>query len=201
VKFADIVKGSSAHRVIDFPLMGIPGERSTVQVKVRALPGDDCAEVLRLTRERTKTEGGKPEAGDPLYELYLRVFTIWLGCIDPDHAEPDSEGARFFAGPDEILSSDAIGRDGIWFLYECQESWQDYVSPNLTEMGEQEFFRRVIEVADSNDPLVCAGWRPAIQWSFMRSMARQLLTVLQHKSLSGQSSTDETQSEPKKPAN
>lgn len=192
MKFSQILQGQNSYRVIDFPLVGVPGERQEVKVKIRCLRGNESADVITGAAKRATSGGGKAEGGDPLYELFLRCETILRGCVDPEHQNPEDEGARFFASVEEILESPLIGRDGIWFLYECQEAWQDHVSPNVVAMGEDEFFRRVLEVAESNDPLVCAGWRPAMQWSFMRSMAHQLLIVLQNKSPSGPSSFTDT---------
>jgi hypothetical protein len=200
MRFSDILKGTNVYRVIDFPLAGLPESKQVAKIKLRCLRGDESAQILGDAAGFAKSRNGTPSAGDPLYELGLRVHTILIGCVDPDHPDPESESARFFASVDEVLESPLIGRDGIWFLYECQESWQDHVSPNLTAMSEGEFYRKIVEVAESNDPLVFAGWRPAIQWSFMRSMAHQLLIVLQDKSSSGQSSDADTTSALKTPA-
>lgn len=180
MKFSKIRKGKLATRVIELPLVTGPGEPpQLIQVGIRVLSPDETAETLVFARDfAIARKNPDPKPGDPLYELGIRVGTLLLACFDPDAEDPLSVSARFFASEKEILGAHEIGRDGIHFLYEHQEAWQDACSPQPSKMGEGEFWKSVMELVNSDDPLACERWRPATRASFMRTMAQTLLLLI-----------------------
>lgn len=186
MKFAQVIKGTRATTVIDMPLMVAPTEGAEppiVRVGMRALSAGETRETVDFALEYAKRGAAPaPRAGDPLYEMGIRVKTLHLAFFDPDHPHPDSEEARFFASPEQIESAVEIGRDTIWYLYEAQEAWQDACSPQPSKMGIGEFWKEVEELANSTDPFYFERLRPATRVSFARSMAKQLLLLLGAKS-------------------
>src|SRR5690606_28166855 len=142
-----------------------------------------------------------PKAGHPLYEMGIRIKTLHLACLDPDHSNPDSPDARFFSSEDEIRQDWTLGRDGIWYLYDLQEAWQDACAPQPAKMGLGEFFKEVGLLAESDDPFYFERFRPAMRASFARTMAKQLLILLQLKSEPGQNSATDSSESPSAPEN
>lgn len=189
MKFKDVIKGTRAVRTIPFPLFQNPDStepQKAIDVGLRPLNGTELADVLEQAAFKAKEKGvAEPKAGDPLYDFWLQVHTIFLGCVDPDDPKPESSDARFFSSIDEILSAPNLGRDGIAYLYEAQEAWQAHCSPG-TRNEDQSFWGQVTELAATNDPLGFAALHPTSRWIFARSMAVQLLSLLQSKSPSGQ---------------
>lgn len=192
MKFSQIKKGTRQVKTVPLPVLLDPSQpREEVQVGLRCLSGSDSTEVLESTAEFARERGSKnPQAGDPLYELGLRVYTLLFACVDPDNPDPESEGARFFSSVDEILEkgqggSPILGRDGISYLFEAQEAWQDHCAPQISKLSEEEAWQKIKEVAASEDPLVFANMQPALQWNLARFMAERLLIFQRSKSVSG----------------
>jgi hypothetical protein len=194
VKFDQIIKGKRATTLVDLRLVGSPGEdQKTYKVMIRVLSGAETSACVKFAIEYARKGGvANPKAGDPLYELGLRVQTLFLACLDPDHPDPDSESARFFSSCDVILDAPDIGRDGIHFLYEAQEAWQDACSPQPPKISAAEFFGEVALLAESEDPLALERYRPATRASLVRFMAKLLLDLLQSKSTSGSSTSQDS---------
>jgi hypothetical protein len=178
------------------PLVCAPGqERTIVKVGIRVLEPDETADAVKFARSYAIGNGvADPQPGNPLYELGLRYKTLLLACFDVDSPDPQSESARFFSSVEEIAKAGTIGRDGVHFLYEHYEAWQDACSPQPGKLSEGEFWQTVIRLAENNDPLVSARFRPATLASLLRSMAELLLLSLQSKSDSGSSTDTDTDS-------
>jgi hypothetical protein len=199
VKFNQVVKGKRAVRVVDLPLVADPAEEPTsVKVALRVLSDSENKETVEYALKYAKDGGASdPKAGHPLYEMGIRIKTLHLACLDPDHPNPDSPDARFFSSEDEIRQDWRLGRDGIWYLYDLQDAWQDACSPQPSKMGMGEFYREVELLANSDDPFYFERFRPAMRASFARTMASQLWILLTHKSESGQSSATDSSESPK----
>lgn len=196
MKFSQLKKGKRAVRTVELPLVGEPGDRNSVTVGLRVLAAEESSDILKAARAFAVEGGVKdPKPDDALYQLGIRIHTVFTACVDSDFVgDPASDEARFFSSLKELMSSPEIGDDGVSFLYEHWLAWQDACSPQPTKMGEAEFWAKVSEVALSDDPLVCVQWRPATLASFVRSMAQALLTSLTLKSEPGSPSESNTES-------
>lgn len=166
-----------------------------VDIGLRRLGVGESAEIIKLSTEFAKDHGSSnPVAGDASFELGQRAYTVLYAAVDPEHPNPESVDARFFASIDELLEKKddgprLIGRDGISFLFEAQELWESECSPQLSKLSEAEANKLVVEVAESEDPKVYENMQPALRWSCMRFMARRLVTLERLRSLSGSTST------------
>ncbi len=192
-RFADVVKGKRARKTIalSLPNASEPAAEE-ISLDVRVLTGDEEALVLESARAWATSKGvADPKPGDPLYDLGLMVYTVLAACVDTD--SPVENPRSFFVSVEEILGS--LDRDRITYLYEQHELWQDACSPYSTrEPHETAVWAYAIEVAESESPLdrPFANTRPAMRWSFERSMARLLLSSLKLRSLSGSSSVPDS---------
>lgn len=201
MKYRDIVLGTRATTTIPFPTVRDPSseaEPKPVLVSLRMLNVDEGAEVLSKAPAFAIARGAKdPKAGDELYELGRQVYTVFLSCVDPDDPEPESPGARFFSSVDEILQDKSLGRDAIAYLYEAQCAWQAHCSPRKDNQT-QDFWKEVVELARSNDPLEFVALQPVSQWIFARSMAAMLWHLQTNRSSSGSPTETPGTSSPKK---
>jgi hypothetical protein len=180
MKFRDIVQGKRATKVIPLPI----GEGEN-QVALRFLDGDEQAEILEKGAEFAKERGVKdPKAGDQLYDFGCQIYTVLYGCVDPDNLEAKGQDARFFSSEKEILGASNLGRDGIAFLAEAQEAWQEHCSPRV-DNANADFWRQIEELATSSDPLGFVALRPISQWRLARTMASLLWKQLLSRSSSG----------------
>lgn len=174
---------------------------ATVMVGLRVLRGDEQLDVLEKARALAVQRHAEPKDGDPIYDLGRALYTLELACVDPDATDPDAPEARFFDSADQILKSEHIGRDGIAYLYECQELWQDECSPQALKLSPERFEQLVDEVAGSAtlDPLV--RLRPGTRAIFTRTLAALLRSLQQDKSRSssdsGASSIDGSSERPR----
>jgi hypothetical protein len=181
--FADLIKGPAAHKTILYPL---PGTRAdfdtgawkgdTIPIAIRVLSISEEAEVVFSAREYSK--GGAD--GDALFDLGVQVHTILRACLDAEHPE-----RPFFDSFEQVAGEKTITRDHIAYLYEQQQLWQDECSPRPAKMTREQFMISVARTA-GGDPSDFLGMSRALRWSFMRSMAAQLLALLAAKSTSGE---------------
>ncbi len=167
---------------------------SEVWVGLRVLTGAENSEVLQNAQSYAKQRGVDPWDEDhPICTLAKMVYTLLLSCIDPD--DQSDEPARFFDTADQILESNHLGRDGIVWLYEAQELWQEQTSPLCPlEIDPEAYFALMLQVAKEDNPDPFVRMRPGLRWSFTRSMACQLLASLTLKSDSGSLSDGSTNS-------
>lgn len=204
MKFRDVALGTRATKTIPLPLVHEPGgpdKAPSPLLAIRVLSGEETAEIIDKALDYARRPGKpEPKAGDPLYELGIRVHTLHLACVDPDAPNPESPDARFFSSIDEILGSHLIGRDVIYYLYEAYEAWQDHCAPQPREIDGTEFWAKITELAKSNDPLAFERYRPATRWNLARSMAILLLNSLAPKSPSGSASDSSGANEKSEPS-
>jgi hypothetical protein len=158
---------------------------SQVDVGIRVLTGLEWATVYEkageFARER-KVPDEQLNDRNPIYNLGCSVYTCVLACVDPDSAaaDPDpffGERGDLESAALELLSSPHIGRDGIQFLTEAQQVWQDRCSPTALRLPPDQLLKQVAELASESDEVssqAFLGMRPGMQWLCMRFMATQL---------------------------
>lgn len=177
----------------------------SVEVGIRVLLGIESQEVMRCALAYAERNGSKnPVPGDPLYDFGWRLYTVALAAVDPD-SDPKSPEPFFGvrgnleSAVEEILSSPHIGRDGILYLSEQQEFWQDLLNPQRLKLSLEQYWAKVGEVATAKDAGPFLELQPATRWSFARFMASQLLNLLDPKSSSTASSPNESSSSSQPP--
>lgn len=186
-------KGASAERSAIVPIAGSAG----LPCVVRALVGDEEAECLEYALKYAIARGVKPEQarlGEPLYTLGYAAKLVSITMRDPDTgkvgdreptftgASKRKDGTPYGTPIDEVLGE--LQRETIMYLFRIAEEWCDVVSPTRRKMSDAEMITGIRELAKEGDD----GLRffdacgPALRLSYMRSMARQLLDLLEPKS-------------------
>jgi hypothetical protein len=167
----------------------------SVEVGVRVLTGLEMGAILENTARTAVEKGGKNVPTDPIYQYWLSVYTVVLSCVDPDSdpSNPDpffGDRGNLDSAVAEILGSPHIGRDGIIFLHEQQEHWQDICNPQASKVSPEKLYELAGEVAASKDADPFLRLRPAMQWLLVRFLASQLLTAPDHRLPFGPSSQE-----------
>lgn len=168
-----------------------------VWVGLRVLTGAENSEVLQHAQSYAKERGVDPWDEDhPICTLAKMVYTLLLACVDPD--DQSDERAPFFDDAEQILDSHHLGRDGIVWLYEAQELWQEQTSPLCPlEIEPEAYFALMLQIAQEESPDPFVRMRAGLRWTFTRSMACQLVSLLTHKSESGQATESTSSGESK----
>lgn len=171
---------------------------STLEVGVRVLTGEETAEVYQKAFEAAKKRGcTAPDEKDPVYALMLSVWTLAYACVDldSDPKDPDlafGEGKRDYeAAAERLLTSPRVGRDGIAFLAEAHELWQDLCHPQALKVSDTELGAVIAELV-VDDPRPFLERRPGTRWSLMRFMALRLQALLEDRSTPGSPGTIDT---------
>lgn len=176
----------------------IPDE---VMVGLRVLTVDEMVTVYEKAGEFARKHGvTEPNESNPIYNVGVSIYVSALACcdVDSDPKDPmpffgkrgDIESAAL-----ELLSSPHIGRDGIAYLAEQQELWQDMANPRANRIPPQKHYETIVQLADSDVNRALKGFlalRPGMLFHLMRSMAVQLLSLLNQKSSSGAISPETT---------
>lgn len=158
-----------------------------VECGVRVLTGLETQEVLKHAEAYAERNGSKRASpGDPLYDFGQRLYTVALATVDPDSnpSDPDpffGERGNVESAVQAILESPHIGRDGILYLSERQEYWQDMLNPQELKATPERLYELVGEVATSRDAGPFWRLRPGMQWALARFMATQLLASPDHR--------------------
>src|SRR6478609_1913435 len=148
--------------------LGVP---ATVEVGLRVLTGDEALLIESLTNKMAEAEGCKAfEETDAIFNMAKSLYTIAIACVDPDSDPKDPDP---FFGPrgkspketaelcaEQIRKSPHIGRDGIIYLAEQQELWQDRCNPSALKMSEGELWALVGKVAAEQEPRTFLSLRP-----------------------------------------
>lgn len=198
-KFSDIAQGAFARRSLTFMLPS--GVSCTVDLGL--VLGDAEAAILRDARAFAMERGVlDPKNGDPLYELGVWVHTIARGVLDPE-SPPDAPRPFFDGGVAQILDErTGLGREWISLLFEAQQAWQDELAPRPKEMGAQEYFLSLLQIAEAppKAELPFFRWRRVLQDSFLRTCCGMLvgrhLSKLQPTAPSSDDSTNSATSAP-----
>lgn len=196
-KFADLQAGPRARKSIILPLPGaqidpttgewIAPEKTVLpKLDVRPLREDEYDDVLVAALAEAKKKGTEnPEEGDVVYERSKMLHTILLACIDSD--SPVEAPEAYFSSVEQIRKSDLMTPEIIGYLFLQQQLWQDEISPLKKGMTPSEYFSAVMTTAQGNMSFFVNS-RPGSQWTFLRTMASQLVAYLSNSSPSTPSS-------------
>jgi len=182
---------------------GEPAIPDVVTVGLRILTLNELATVYQKAGDFARERGVKePNEADPIYNLGVSVYTCASACVDPDsdvkNPEPffgtrgDLESAAL-----ELLNSVHIGRDGIAYLAEQQEAWQDSCNPQANKVSPAKFYEIVVGMSDDNPDeslKTFLGLRPGMRLNSMRIMAKLLKTLQWDKSFIGAITPEKTSS-------
>lgn len=193
-KFSEVVAGVRTRRAIKLPLPGAQVDPETKEwtgptasLEIRPLREDEHVEMLSRALAFAKKKGlEKPEDGDPIYERAKMVHTLAIACIDPDSSKTDPT-PFFDGGVEQILTSEVMTPEVIGYLFLQQQLLQDEVSPLNSEMTPAEFMAAALTTAKGNYSFFVNS-RPAIQWSFMRTLASLHVDSVMRSSPSSESS-------------
>lgn len=187
----------------------IPQAPDSVEVGLRVLTGGEILEVYDKAAQIAQARNQKPDLTSPVYELAVSVYTLAASCVcadsDPERPvpffgeseEPGAGVENWESAYQEILASAHLGRDGILFLTEQQAAWQDVCNPQALKIGIDKLWELAGEVAADDTGRPFFSLRPALQWSFARFLAVQLLSLTTSKSPPGSDSdSGTTSSEP-----
>jgi hypothetical protein len=174
MKFSELQAGKKAEKSVVFPHPFISEE--TVEVLVIPLTGHEEAEALTFAQRFATERQAKASPGEPIFDLGLMVATLLRGTLDPATHE------RFFGSESEALR---LPREGIMYLFEHQQTWQDSLSPSVKNLGHGEIVAKIVELSEAEDPAGFIRLSPGLRWICTRTMARLLVSSLTDKSLLG----------------
>lgn len=161
------------------------------------LPAEQDLAYERALAFARKRGCEKADNTDPSYNLGLSVYMLALSGVDPD-SDPRAPEPFFGESGDvesavhAILHCEHLTRDGIIYLAEAQELWQNAASPQAMKLGPKRLWELVGELAASEDPKVWLSLEPATRWIFARTMAVQLVSLLMDRSPSGETAPEST---------
>lgn len=188
MQLSDIAAGTHARHPVEIQI----GE-TLVTVDVRPLLYEERAEIARRAREYAKSKGyDAPSELDEVYLIGKSAHMVALGCVDHDSPK-DAPRPFFGGGADSVLAHPLITSDHVAYLCECIEHFEDACSPRPMVMNQAEFYARLVKIA-GGDQTAFLSQRPALQWSFVRSLAELHLNSLAGKSSTGSSSPDASES-------
>ncbi len=180
-KFSAIAKGIRAREPVTFTTL----DGREIGCDLRILVGADDEAILAEATKRTKDNGGQTVDGDPQFAFQLDVQAVARACTDPE--SPPEKPEQFFANATEVLEN--LDRDRIQLLAAQQRLFQDRVAPRSAGLSPEDYMRTIIELDSTPEgadhPFVT--WRPRLQLTLVRTLAKQLVISLTHKSLSGSS--------------
>jgi hypothetical protein len=180
---------------------------TSVDVGLRVLTGTEVLDILDRAAQKAIARNQKPDESSPIYQLAVSVYTLAASCVvadsDPEKPIPffgdsDVPGAgveNWESAYEEILASPHLGRDGILFLTDQQEAWQDICNPQALKIGHERLWQLAGEVAADDTGRPFFSLRPAMRWSFARFMAIQLLSLMTSQSQRTSGSDSDTPSD------
>jgi hypothetical protein len=185
---------------------GAPVVPATVEVGLRVLTGDETLLVERLTNEMAEANGCKAfEETDSIFNMAKSTCTIAVACVDPDSdpADPDPFFGPRLENPKKtaeacikrINASTHIGRDGIIYLAEQHEAWQDMCNSQALKMSPDVLWALIGKVAAEHDARTYLKLRPGMRLSFTRSMAVLLTSYYLDKSPFGPTSQEDSKAD------
>jgi hypothetical protein len=173
---------------------GEPAIPDEVMVGLRILTLNELTTVYEKAGNFARERGVKePNEADPIYNLGVSIYICAMACVDPDSDVKNPEpffGTRgdLESAARELLDSVHIGRDGIAYLAEAHEAWQDICNPRANRIAPNVFYDTVVAMADDNPDKALATFlalRPGMLLASFRTMGRLLLTLLPEKSSYG----------------
>ncbi|NUP08454.1 MAG: hypothetical protein HOW73_20585 [Polyangiaceae bacterium] len=180
-KFNAVLKGTRAREPVTFTTL--TGQE--IGCDLRILVGEDFDHILADAAKRTKELGGEADENDPQYGYQIDVFTAARACTDPE--SPLDKPEPFFASAAELREN--LDPDRIRLIAAQHRVFQDRVAPRPAGLSAEDFMRVIIELDSTGEgedhPFVT--WRPRVQLSFVRILAKQWLSSLTPKSPPGTS--------------
>lgn len=175
MKFSQLLKGKRAERGVELPYVDKDGKEQLAPCLLVPLTGLEETEVLRFARDYAKAQGiENPHEGEPLYDLAVMVKSLSIGCLDTDSPK-DAREPFFDGGVDQTLAE--LGREGIAYLYQRLERWQDDCSPQIRRVSANDLLELTVKLAEAEDDGPFSRLSPGLQWICTRFMARQLLAL------------------------
>ncbi len=199
---------------------GAPVVPATVEVGLRVLTGGENLLIEKLTNKMAESNGCKAfEETDAIFNMAKSLYTIAIACIDPDSdpKDPDlffspfgttvraskagalADGKAKVTFADQcvqtIQASEHIGRDGIIYLAEQHELWQETCNSQALKMSPEVLWSTIGKVAAEHDARTYLKLRPGMRWSFTRSMAVLLTSYSLDKSPFGPTSLSDSKAD------
>jgi hypothetical protein len=160
-----------------------------VPVDMRKLSVGETTQVLTTALELAKLKKSEdPKPGDPIYDRMKTLATLALALVD--HDSPKEDPKPFFDSPQQIEASGLLSDDVIEFVLARWELWVDQNSMSKRAVTTLEMVKLIASCA-GDDALPFLGLSPAMQWHFVRFMARTLLASQRTSSSSSSPSTTE----------
>jgi hypothetical protein len=184
MKYSLVQKGIRAERAVKFPHLVDGGKVIDIDCVVRPLLDEEESEVLSYAVGFAKKKGGKPESGDPLFDLGYMRRSISIGVLDKD-SPVDAREPFFDGGVEQIMRE--LSRESVTYLFAVLEAWQDEISPRANRLSDAALISGLQLLANggSEAETFLDGLGPAMLRSYVRSMARLLLDARAPKSTSG----------------
>lgn len=188
---------------------GEPATPDEVMVGLRVLTLDELVTVQEKAGDFARKRGVKePNETDPIFSIGASIYACALACVDPDSSAKDPEpffGTRgdLESAALQLLSSPHIGRDGIAYLTESQEAWQDLCNPRANKVPPSVFYDSIVSLADKDPDValrIFLGYRPAMQFRSLRTLAGLLVNLQQGKFLPGATLAETTLSGKSEPS-
>lgn len=195
MKFAQLIKGTRAERVVEVPGLKKP-DGSPITVAVRPLTGAEETAVMAGAHDHA-VKGGvqNPRQGDELYDLGRMAHTLALACVDVDSPQ-DARTPFFGGGATDVLEMHV---EAITYLWEHCELFQEESSPYRKNLSDRELLALASEVAAPGGEATFIRLSPSTRLRLLRSMAGQLSSSRSDKSActapssaSGDASSDPT---------
>lgn len=181
------LSGSQSPELIDAQQAAGVQSQEPPEVGIRALTGWEWAEVLRQAAEFATERGAKPDDADEVYQLGKMVHALALAVRDPDD---ESHPPFFDGGVGQILDSVDLGRDGIAYLFEQYETWQDMTHPQQLRMSERELGEAIEKLSGATSEALpfFLGLRRGTQFHLMHFSACLLRSsILSSSTIGGES--------------
>lgn len=215
MKFAQVVQGTKATKVVTFRLLSAPyqpppptdqvapgatvvSDPAEKRCRVRVLSEAEQIEIFRLAEEGAAAKGVKEWKPDhPICRLYQMAHTILVACVDAD-----DPSAPYFDSLEQITSSHELGSDNIALLYEAQDEWQTECTfgnrEKKLELGEllHILTKEAERPENSAEATPYDALRPGSRKALVRSTAILLFGLLKGNSDTGSFSDSNTKSGP-----
>lgn len=179
--FSQIAKGHRA-RKRDVSCTTLDGTAFTCELGV--IDARQEAQIIDAATKRAVAVGAESKPGGTVFDFEYSVQLVAMSALDPE--SPEDKPALFFDGGAEQIR-DSLDRERVLVLAEQQRVHQERTSPHMRTMNVDEMLSRVVTLAAEEEGTADPFWTlpRTTQESFVRSMARLLVSLLTDKSASG----------------
>lgn len=210
MKFADVLRGTRAVKVIDFPQDNTRCELLADLPELAAQRAADRAERAAAHPEQAAPEDSPAikvglrvlsgvEAAEVLQKS--RAFAIARGIAAPTEGDrlydlaiqahtlalacvdvdsPEKAREPFFDGGPDQILRE-LDVDRIAYIFERQMIWQDECSPSALKLSTKDAYAHITRTVVSSDDLPFSQMSRGLQWTLFRFMGSQLLNYLADK--------------------